>query len=937
MHHIVTLLIPAWGHTAPYLHLALRMLKVDPEVVITVVQHQLVVPQMEAELATCSFDTSRLKIVGVGDPAIDFSVKAVELAFEQVVTGFISLLPSFFAPEGTWPVPKTFHLDFLIGTPCMEPLRQSAGPTGVKVVLWFSAGAVSMLAHFVDHDYDKISNEQRDPPGRNEASWEDVGRDPDRWYGPLFVSLQKFAREADAIVVAASPALESEGVLQIRDFYLESGKKIFHVGPQVHEECWTPRGTGNISDERLASFLKTAVETHGPKSVLLISFGSLFFPLTTPHLVHALVETLLELENPFPFVFALSGKMASLPPQLIERVNSSGKGLVCGWVPQRSLLQSGAVGWFLTHGGWNSISESLSQGIPLIVWPVNAEQPLNAALLSSGPHPVAFELFQIRTGKALAPSLRAPTLKITGTEADAVREFNEVFEKARGHSGMKMREAAGTIARELRESREGEDRTLLIPAWGHTAPYLHLASRMLEVDPELVITVVQHQLVVPQMKAELATGSFDTSRLKIVGIGDPAVELSSQTAGSVIEQVVTGFLALLPSFVAPAGDWPAPKAFHLDLFVGSPCMELLRQTAGPGVKVVLWFSAGAVSLLAHFGEHDYEQIATQYFQDEGRRRGRSFDEILGDIRKAGNGTDVISGAIMKHPGFGRLFVSMQKFAREADAIVVAASPALEPEGVIKTRRFYREQGQSIFHVGLQVHEQCWTPSGTGSISDERLASFVTTAVETHGPKSVLYISFGSLFFPLTTPHLVHALVETLLGLENPFPFVFALGGKMASLPPELIEKVHSSGKGLVCGWTPQRSLLQSGAVGWFLTHGGWNSISESLSQGIPLIIWPVNAEQPLNAALLSSGPQPVAFELFQVIRTGTALAPSLRAPTLKITGTEADAVCEFKEVFQKARGSSGDKMREAAEAIARELKDGREGEDRSEVARLAAF
>ncbi|KAL8280735.1 hypothetical protein RQP46_006739 [Phenoliferia psychrophenolica] len=445
---------------------------------------------------------------------------------------------------------------------------------------------------------------------------------------------------------------------------------------------------------------------------------------------------------------------------------------------------------------------------------------------------------------------------------------------------------------------------LLIPAWGHTAPYLYLALRMLEVDPEFVITVVQHQLVVPQMEAELATCSFDTTRLKIVSIGDPAIDFSVKSVEHAFEQVVTGFLALLPSFVAPRseGDWPAPKAFHLDQFVVSPCIELLRQSAGPGVKVVAWFSAGAVSMLSHFADHDHEKIANDVYQDESRRRGRSFDEILEDIRMAGNGTDVISGAIVKHPGapdmydwetqahgttvspgFGRLFVGMQKFAREADAIVVAASPALEPEGVYKNRDFYRKQGKSTFHVGPQVHAECWTPSETSKVSDERLASFLKTAVESYGPKSVLYISFGSLFFPLTTPHLVRALVETLLDLEQPFP-----------------------------------------------------SISQSLSQRIPLIVWPVNAEQPLNAALVSSGPRPVAFELFQ-IRTGTALAPTLRAPTLKIIGTEADAVREFKNVFEKARETAGMKMREAAEAIARELRESREGEDRSEVARLAAF
>lgn len=42
MHHILALLIPAWGHTASYLYLATKMLRHDPELVISIVQHKLV-------------------------------------------------------------------------------------------------------------------------------------------------------------------------------------------------------------------------------------------------------------------------------------------------------------------------------------------------------------------------------------------------------------------------------------------------------------------------------------------------------------------------------------------------------------------------------------------------------------------------------------------------------------------------------------------------------------------------------------------------------------------------------------------------------------------------------------------------------------------------------------------------------------------------------
>ncbi|KAJ7624421.1 hypothetical protein FB45DRAFT_751737, partial [Roridomyces roridus] len=91
-----------------------------------------------------------------------------------------------------------------------------------------------------------------------------------------------------------------------------------------------------------------------------------------------------------------------------------------------------AIGWFLTHGGFKCIG--LTQGIPLIIWPLAAEQPVNAALLAQDPYPVAIKLFQIRTSEQLGPSLRSG-IAITGSVGDAVVEFKHTFEVVRGEKG----------------------------------------------------------------------------------------------------------------------------------------------------------------------------------------------------------------------------------------------------------------------------------------------------------------------------------------------------------------------------------------------------------------------------------------------------------------------------------------------------------------------
>ncbi|KAA3463520.1 scopoletin glucosyltransferase-like [Gossypium australe] len=59
-----------------------------------------------------------------------------------------------------------------------------------------------------------------------------------------------------------------------------------------------------------------------------------------------------------------------------------GKGLVIrGWAPQVLILENEAIGGFVTHCGWNSILESVTAGVPVITWPVAAEQFYNEKLL----------------------------------------------------------------------------------------------------------------------------------------------------------------------------------------------------------------------------------------------------------------------------------------------------------------------------------------------------------------------------------------------------------------------------------------------------------------------------------------------------------------------------------------------------------------------------
>ncbi|XWS70999.1 hypothetical protein CRYUN_Cryun03dG0099100 [Craigia yunnanensis] len=111
----------------------------------------------------------------------------------------------------------------------------------------------------------------------------------------------------------------------------------------------------------------------------------------------------------------------------------------------------------------------------------------------------------------------------------------------------------------------------------------------------------------------------------------------------------------------------------------------------------------------------------------------------------------------------------------------------------------------------------------------------------HKPASVVYISFGSVISP--PPHELAALSEALEESDLPYLWSFR-GNPEKELPPGFLERTSSKGK--IVPWAPQMKILDNPSVGVFLTHGGWNSVLESIIGGVPMIFRPFFGDQRLN-------------------------------------------------------------------------------------------
>ncbi|CAL4974191.1 unnamed protein product [Urochloa decumbens] len=72
---------------------------------------------------------------------------------------------------------------------------------------------------------------------------------------------------------------------------------------------------------------------------------------------------------------------ALLPEGFLERTKDRGL-VVKSWAPQVDVLNHPATGAFVTHCGWNSMVEGIMAGVPMLCWPLYAEQKMNKIFMT---------------------------------------------------------------------------------------------------------------------------------------------------------------------------------------------------------------------------------------------------------------------------------------------------------------------------------------------------------------------------------------------------------------------------------------------------------------------------------------------------------------------------------------------------------------------------
>ncbi|CAK7324835.1 unnamed protein product [Dovyalis caffra] len=202
-----------------------------------------------------------------------------------------------------------------------------------------------------------------------------------------FVDTAKKMIKSAGLIINSFELLEPKALQAIQEGKCtpnDSVPSIFCVGPLL-----------NSSETKTEHDCLTWLDSQPSRSVLFLCFGSLgvFNSRQLKEMAIGLeksgVRFLWVVRTPLSDSQTIAIKSSTsskpcleslLPEGFLDRTKDRGF-IVNSWAPQVAILNHGSVGGFVTHCGWNSILEALCAGVPMIAWPLYAEQKMNRIFL----------------------------------------------------------------------------------------------------------------------------------------------------------------------------------------------------------------------------------------------------------------------------------------------------------------------------------------------------------------------------------------------------------------------------------------------------------------------------------------------------------------------------------------------------------------------------
>ncbi|XVE59396.1 hypothetical protein DITRI_Ditri05aG0043300 [Diplodiscus trichospermus] len=386
------------------------------------------------------------------------------------------------------------------------------------------------------------------------------------------------------------------------------------------------------------------------------------------------------------------------------------------------------------------------------------------------------------------------------------------------------------------------------PGIGHLVSTIEFAKRLIHRNDRIWITILSMKWIssaVVDSYANSLTAS-QPDRIQLIDlpqVNPPSKDLLMKSAESFIYASIESYILPVRDVVRnivsmkSSSDSTRVAGLVLDLF----CAPMIDIGTELGLPSYIFLTSNAAFLGLMF-----------YLPNRHRQNSSEFEEsdpehfIPGFVNPVP--PSVLPSAVFNKEGGYTAYVKIAERFMDAKGIMVNTFEELEPYAV---NCFSSGKNPPIYPVG-PVLDLNGHPGLDLTQRDK-----VMTWLDDQPQSSVIFLCFGSMG-SFGAPQVK----EIALGLEQSgYRFLWSLRlppppqndateiinykNPEDILPEGFMERIQ--GRGMICGWAPQVEVLAHKAIGGFISHCGWNSILESLWFGVPIVTWPMYAEQQLNA------------------------------------------------------------------------------------------
>ncbi|KAK4393158.1 UDP-glycosyltransferase 13 [Sesamum angolense] len=370
---------------------------------------------------------------------------------------------------------------------------------------------------------------------------------------------------------------------------------------------------------------------------------------------------------------------------------------------------------------------------------------------------------------------------------------------------------------------------------GHLMPFLRLAAML--ASRGCIVTFITVQPTVSAAESDHLSSFFSThphiKRLdfqllpykKSKFLNDDPFFIQFEAIGNSVHLLHPLLSCLSPSLSAIVADLPVASR-----------VSQLASDLSVSTFILITTSARFFSLMVYL---------PQLTQDKNTKKN------------AGGGNGYI-----EFPGLGPMPVSSIPPAMLDDNNFFAVSISTNVSSLFKVKGifintfnwFEAEAIESLNSSGVAPHLAPILPVGPLESFEIEQASDLPWLDE-QAPESVVFISFGS-----RTALSKDQIRELTTGLEKSgCTFLWVVkASKVDKDDKEGVEDIvgesflgRTKKKGIVIkGWVNQEQILAHPAIGGFVSHCGWNSVIEAARLGVPILAWPQNGDQRINAEVV---------------------------------------------------------------------------------------